>query len=358
MKIIILAGGVGTRFWPMSRKNKPKQLCKLLSSKTMLEETVERFKNYPKNKIYISTTKILEKPIREIFSDFPSENFIIEPACRDTAPAMGFVATYLAKKDPDEPIAFIPSDHKIGRVEKLLHCLEEAEQVILKTGKLLDISVYQFSPSTTLGYTKIGKRIMEKDGVEFYEFLGHKEKPDFKTAQKYLESGNYLWHANYYMWTPRKFLEAYQKYAPEMYKTLLKIQSLLGKGQTEKISALYKSMQKISIDYAITEKINANNIAIILGDFDWNDIGAWNTLYENMLTKTDEKKNMVVGDRLNIDTSNCLVYGKENKMIATIGVDDLVIIDTDDALLVCPKSRAQEVKKAVDELKLRGGKYL
>jgi len=117
-------------------------------------------------------------------------------------------------------------------------------------------------------------------------------------------------------------------------------------------------MKKISFDYAITEKMDPQNISIILGDFDWNDIGAWNTLYENMLTKTDEKRNMVIGDRLNIDTSGCLIYGKENKIIATIGLDDLVIVDTDDALLVCPKSRAQDVKKAVDELKLRGGKYL
>lgn len=358
MKIVILAGGVGTRFWPMSRRDEPKQLCRLFSKKTMLEETVERFRSYPKNKIYISTSKILEKQIRKLFSDLPQENFIIEPACYDTAPAMGYAAAYLAKQDPDEPIAFIPSDHKIGRVDKFLRCLKEAERMILKTDKLLDISVYPFSPSTTLGYTKIGKRITEKNGVEFYEFLGHKEKPNFKTAQKYLDEGNYLWHANYYMWTPKNFLEAYKKYAPETYKILLEIQSLFGKNQEEKIIDLYKKMKKISFDYAITEKMDSQNISIILGDFDWNDIGAWNTLYENMLTKTDEKRNMVIGDRLNIDTSGCLIYGKENKMIATIGLDDLVIVDTDDALLICPKSRAQEVKKAVDELKLRGGKYL
>ncbi len=358
MKIVILAGGVGTRFWPMGRITKPKQLCKLLSDKTMLEETRQRFKGYLPEKIYISTTKVLEKSIKKLFTDIPAENFIIEPACRDTAPAMGYVATYLNQKDAEEPIAFIPSDHKIGRVKKFLCSLEEAEKMILKTGKLVDISVRPSSPSTTLGYTKVGKLITKKNGIEFYEFLGHKEKPDFKTAQKYLEAGNYFWHANYYMWTPKKFLAAYQKYVPEMYQILKKIGALLGKDQEAKVVDLYKQMQKISFDYAITEKMLVQDIAIILGDFDWNDIGAWDTLYENMLTKTDEKRNMVVGDRLNIDTSECIIYGKENKMIATIGIDNLVIIDTDDALLVCPKSRSQEVKKVVDELKLRGQKYL
>ena len=358
MKIVILAGGVGTRFWPIGRVNKPKQLCKLLSEKTMLEETRQRFQDYPPEKIFISTTKILEKSIRKILPDIPANNFIIEPACRDTAPAMGYVATYLNKQDPDEPIAFIPSDHKIGRVSKFIRSLKEAERMILETGKLLDISVRPSNPSTTLGYTKIGKLMAEKNGIEFYEFLGHKEKPDFKMAQKYLEAGNYLWHANYYMWTPKKFLSAYQKYVPAMYKTLKKIETLLGTNKEVEISDLYQKMQKISFDYAITEKMSTQDIAIILGDFGWNDIGAWDTLYENMLTKTDEKRNMVVGDRLNIDTSGCIIYGKENKMIATIGIDNLVIIDTDDALLICPKSRAQEVKKVVAELKLRGGKYL
>jgi len=358
MKIVILAGGVGTRFWPMGRTTRPKQLCKLLSDKTMLEETRQRFQNYPPEKIYVSTTQVLEKSIRELLTDIPAENFIIEPACRDTAPAMGYVATYLNQQDPDEPIAFIPSDHKIGQVNKFLNSLKEAEKMILKTGKLLDISVRPFSPSTTLGYTKIGKLINKKNGVEFYEFLGHKEKPDFRTAQKYLEAGNYLWHANYYMWTPKNFLAAYQKYVPEMYQILEKIGALLGRDQETKIIELYQQMQKISFDYAITEKMSVRDIAIILGDFGWNDIGAWDTLYENMLTKTDEKRNMVVGDRLNIDTSECIIYGKENKMIATIGIDNLVVIDTDDALLICPKSRAQEVKKVVAELKLRGRKYL
>ena len=359
MKIVILAGGTGTRFWPMSRADMPKQLCKLVSAKTMLEETLDRFKEWPKEKIFISTTKSLVDKIKEVLPDFPEDHYIVEPALRDTAPAMGYVANYLFTIDPDEPIAFIPADHHIGQVDKFLRSIKEAEKAILETGKMLDISVYPTSPTTTLGYTKVGKRLRESDGVEFFEFLGHKEKPDHETAQQYLKEGNYLWHANYYMWTPRKFLEAYEKYAPEMYAVLMKIQKLLGdKSKEKEIEDLYETMEKISIDYAITEKMDSSELLIIRGDFDWDDIGAWDTLYQNMLVNTDENNNVVFGERINIDTSGCLIYGREGKMIATIGVDDLVIVDTDDALLVCPKSRAQEVKKVVEILKKKGKKYL
>lgn len=360
MKIVILAGGTGTRFWPMSRADMPKQLCKLISEKSMLEETIDRFKDWPKEKIYISTTRSLAPKIKEVLPDFPEANYIVEPALRDTAPAMGYVAAYLATLDPDEPIAFVPADHYIGRLEKFLRSIREAEKAILESGKLLDISVFPTGPTTTLGYTKIGKRVRESDGIEFYEFLGHKEKPDFETAQKYLKEGNYLWHANYYMWTPKKFLEAYQKYAPEMHSALMKIQKLFGeKDKKEEIEKIYNTIEKISIDYAITEKMDPSELLIIRGDFDWDDIGAWDTLYQNMLAKSDDNKNIIVGGKhVNIDTSGSLIYGPEGKMITTIGIDDLVIVDTKDALLVSTKSRAQDVKKIVEKLKEKDKKYL
>jgi len=358
MRIIILAGGGGTRLWPMSRGDKPKQFCKLISDKTMIEETLDRFESWPKEKIFIATTKSLLKPLKKILPDFPEKNIIVEPDKRDTAPAMGYSALRLSLEDENEPIAFIPSDHYIGQVDKFVKSIRKAGEVIEKEGKLLDISIHPTAPNVALGYTKVGKRVLEKDGVEFYEFKGHTEKPDFKTAQKYLEEGSYLWHANYYMWTPKLFLEAYKKHSPEIHEDLMKIKKAVEAGDEKKVDEIYSKMKKISIDYAIMEKMSPENVLIIKGDFDWKDIGDWETLHENLMTKTDEKRNLVRGERLNIDTSNSIIYGENGRLVATVGLDDVVIVDTKDALLVCSKSKAKEIKKVIKELEERGKKYL
>ena len=358
MRIIILAGGGGTRLWPMSRKDKPKQFCRLTSDRTILEETLERFKEWPEEKIYIATTKSLVKPLKKILPDFPEANLIVEPDKRDTAPAMGYSALKLSLKDENEPIAFIPSDHYIGQVDRFIKSIKKAEEVINETGKLLDISIHPTSPNTALGYTKVSNRVLEKDGIEFFQFEGHKEKPDFKTAQKYLEDGSYLWHANYYMWSPKLFLEAYKKHSPRIHNDLMKIKEALEKNDQNTVEEIYGQMEKISIDYAIMEKMSPENVYIIKGDFDWKDIGAWDTLHENLMTKTDEKRNLVRGERLNIDTSNSIIYGLNEKLVATVGLDDVVIVDTEDALLVCAKSKAQDIKKVIKELEERGKKYL
>jgi mannose-1-phosphate guanylyltransferase len=342
----------------MSREDRPKQFCKLTSEKTILEETLDRFQNWPKEKIYIATTKPLVKNLKETLPDFPEKNIIIEPSKRDTAPAMGYAALKLSLEDENEPIAFIPSDHYIGQVDKFIKAIQKAEEVINETGKLLDISIHPSNPNTALGYTKVGKKVLEKGGVEFYKFEGHTEKPDFKTAQKYLEDGNYLWHANYYMWSPKLFLEAYKKHSSQIYEDLMKIKEAIKNGDESKVEDIYNKMEKISIDYAIMEKMSSENVLIIKGDFDWKDIGAWDTLHENLMTKTDEKRNLVRGERLNINTANSIIYGENEKLIATVGLEDIVIIDTKDALLVCSKSKAQDVKKVIDELKIRGKKYL
>lgn len=360
MKIIILAGGSGTRLWPMSRVRKPKQFSKILNNKTMIECTLDRFtKEFNSSDIYISTIPEFVKKIREILPAFPLANIIVEPEKRDSGPAMGYVAVILNQKWPDEPVAFIPSDHFISDNGLFIKSIKVADQIIKETEKMVDIAIPPNFPSIVLGYTRVGEQYREIDGIQVYQFKGHVEKPDYKKAKQYLEEGDYLWHANYYMWTPKLFLEAYKKYAPNLSKPLTKIQDLLKEGKKDAIAKEYKKMDKISIDYAVTEKMNPADVLIIKGAFGWSDIGAWDVLYDQSSKKFDQDRNLVRGNHLGVDTSGSLIYGSKEKLIATIGVDDLIIIDTDDALLICPHGRAQDVKKAVEELeKRKKSKYL
>jgi mannose-1-phosphate guanylyltransferase len=288
---------------------------------------------------------------RRLAPQIPEKNFIIEPEKRDTAPAMGLVAAKLFNESPDEPIAFIPSDHFISDKQKFVRILKKAEELIRETGKLLDIAVSPSFPSTVLGYTRIGNLFVSDEGVEVFEFLGHKEKPDFETAQKYLLAGDYLWHANYYMWTPKLILEAFNRYSPAHGAELQKIGAAVKVDDREALAEAFRRMEKISFDYAVTEKIDPRDVLIVKGEFGWSDVGAFDMLYDSQKAKADADKNVWNGDWRGHDTSGCLIYGRPDKVIATVGVDDLVIVDTPDALLICPKSRSQDVKKIVEILK-------
>lgn len=358
MKIVILAGGKGNRLWPMSRRDLPKQFYPILSEQPMLFETYLRFQgSFPKEKIYISSVPEFLGSIGKLFSFLPRENIIVEPEKRDTAPAMGYVASHLFLDDPDEPVAFIPSDHYISPVEPLLQSLHVAEQVIQETGKMLDIGIQPRNPSTALGYTHIGEKYDNRDGIVLYRFRGHTEKPAYHIAKQYLESGEYLWHASFYMWTPRKFLEAYQKYAPHISVHLEKILSLLDECRekqkelcVERIREEYNAMEKTSFDYAVTEKMNPDDVLIIQGNFTWSDIGAWDVLYDHLGAKYDEQENLIKGRVIQRDTTHSLIYGSHDKVIAALGLSDMIIVDTEDALLICPKGRAQEVKQIVELL--------
>lgn len=352
MKIIILCGGIGSRLWPMSRKDKPKQFFEIVSSQPMVIDTFERFKGYFDEKdIYLATTVDFAEKIKELFPEIGNDQLIIEPARMDSGPAMGFSAAHLFLKFPDEPIVFVPTDHFIGDRKKFILSLKVANKLIRETSKMLDIAVEPNFPSTILGYTQIGEKYDVVDGVEVYEFKGHKEKPDFNTAKKYLGKGNYLWHANFYMWTPRLFLEAYKKYAPEVYGGLEKIINAIKKNQIDLINQEYFKFPKISFDYLITEKMAYDNVLIIKGDFGWSDIGGWDVLFDQLSAQKDINGNLLKGKCLTIDTNDTLIYGQPDKIIATIGLNGMSVVDTGDALLICPRGRAQDVKKIVELLK-------
>jgi len=339
----------------MSRKNKPKQFFEIISDQPMIVDTYKRLAGYyPADQLYFATTPEFVEEIKKIFPKVKDSNILIEPQRRDTGPAMGYAAARLFLKSPDEPLAFIPSDHYIGNIKKFIKTLKVAEKLILETGRMIDISIEPNFPSTILGYTKLGDNHQVIDGVDIYKFAGHTEKPDFETARKYLRTGNYLWHASYYMWTPRLFLDAYKKYAPEMYQGLEKVMAGLKTGNQRLIEEEYSRLEKISIDYAITEKMDLADVLIIKGDFGWSDVGSWDVLFDRLSAETDSDGNLLKGNCLSVDTKKTMVYGSPEKVTAIIGLSGMVVIDTKDALLICPTGKAQEVKKIIQKLKEEG----
>lgn len=327
MMAVILCGGGGTRLWPLSRAAKPKQFAALLTEESLLRDTYRRLlRLIPSEKVYAVVTPELAPLIALELPELEGR-ILVEQERRDTGPAMRFAAAALMEVAPDEPMAFIPSDHFIGDDEAFLRCLSAGEAIVRARGTFADIGVTPTFPSTGLGYTRIGKMVACDGSVDAFEFLGHAEKPDYETAKAFLADGSYLWHANYYMATPRMFVEACDRYAPEI---------LAG--------------ARASFDRAVTERMPAAAMTVIKGAFPWSDVGSWDALHEQL---SAEGGNVERGQAVLLDTRGSLVYAHGGKPVAVLGLDDVVVVDTPEALLVCRKSDAQRVKEVVEKLKER-----
>lgn len=353
MRIVILAGGIGTRLWPMSRATKPKQFFDVLSDQPLLRDTYHRIaKAYPVDKIFLSVSPAFADHVRQVLPEIPEENILVEPERRDTGPAMGFAAAVLSLRDPDEPMMFIPADHYIRDVERFLTVLRTADELVREKGVLVDIAIPPTFPSTALGYTKIGTTIDNRNGVAVFAFAGHTEKPPYEIAKQYLEDGSYLWHANYYTWTPAKFLEAFQKYAPAMSEMLLMLREAYAAGDLDRVSEIYSMLPGKSFDYAIAEKIDHDQVQILRGDFGWSDIGTWDVLHDRL---SDQGGNVVKGNAIVKNTNGSLVYASGDRLVAAFGLQDVVIVDTPDALLVCNKRSAEQLKDLLAEIREKTG---
>ncbi len=356
MKIVILAGGTGTRLWPLSRLKKPKQFQALTSSKTLLQETVARFDFLKPEDLWIATNAEFVDLVKQQAPEIPEDHILIEPALRDTASCIGFAATVLAKAtkttppNTNEVMAVIYADHLIQNVEEFQHKLTIAEQLAREENTLNIIEVKAKYPNVNLGYVKRGDLVKKVEDVEIYGFERFTEKPDLETAKKFLKSYKYLWNTGIYVWKISTILEAYQKHLPDTYARLLKIQKAWSTPDQEKTLATeYPACQKISIDYAIMEKVAPSDVRIIPADLGWSDIGTWESLHEELAD--NPQNNLTQGETLTLDTTGCVIFNTEpKKLVVTEGLKDIVIINTRDALLICDKNRSQEVKKVVEAL--------
>lgn len=346
MKALILAGGTGTRLWPLSREKKPKQFHAFLGDRTLLQMTVDRLDFLKPQDIFVSTSTPYVKEIKRQLPRLPADHIFIEPESRDTGPAICFAAHKLYKKFPREVMAVIYADHFIQNNDEFRKKLLVAEMYANRHHTLNIIEVKAQSPNPNLGYVKIGKLLETRtDGTEVYELDRFVEKPDSETAKKYLTSYKYMWNTGIYVWELKTILEKFKKYAPDIYDCVVK----------EK--APFAACPKISIDYCLMEKVASKDVRIIPAELGWSDIGNWSALFDELSGEAED--NFVQGEHLGFETEGSVIFGNTGKIIVTKGMKNIVVVDTPDALLVMPKEDAADVKKVVEELRKRKkSKYL
>jgi len=355
---VILAGGGGTRLWPKSRTKTPKQFLKLTSKDTMVQVAAQRItKVVDWDHIIVVTNKMYMAEIHEQLPKIPEQNIIAEPEKKDTAMAMLAGAIYAYNMDPEAVVMNAASDHVITNPEGFTKVMKAALEVAGEKKYLVTVGIRPTRPETGFGYIKIGDPLKKIDGnLTVFAVDAFTEKPDAATAQAFLSTGKYFWNANMYVWSAASLVEAFKKHQPEMYGLTNKLMGLTSEAFHAELPAIYAEIKAISIDYAISEK--ADNLVLIPGDFGWNDVGDWKVVYD--LSDKDANSNVVISDdaeplSLLLNSGNNLIQSN-GRLIALYGVNDLVIIDTPEILMICPKEKSQDVKKLVEKLKADGKK--
>jgi len=348
VKIVIMAGGNGTRLWPLSTKKQPKQFQALVSEKTMLQETYERMSGrYSHENIYVATNESYVDLVTQQLPDIPQANIIAETALRDTASAIALIAGMIAHKDPDATIAIFPSDHVIKNEDVLLDALTVAENYIVDHKEAIaTFGILPTHADVGYGYIKKGSAVTGMGDETVFMAEKFVEKPDSETAQKYLDEGGYYWNAGMFVFHAGEMLEKYRAFVPDTYDRTKKIQEAIGTDDFEKVSReQYAGMDKISVDYAIME--NAKEIALIPMMLSWSDVGDWARLKETVVEDTDT--HLSRGQHIDFKSKNVVVFGSD-KPVITVGMQDAVVIDTPEALLVCAQSEAANLSKYVKEM--------
>jgi len=350
---VIMAGGRGERFWPKSRQELPKQFLRLIGDRTMLQITVDRLqKTIPPGQIFIITGKAYYDIVRGQVPEIPEENIILEPIGRDTAAAVGLSAVAISRRDSAGVMIVLPADHYIADEEQFCAVLQSAVALAKSGEHLVTLGITPNRPETGFGYIAHGRLYQIVDGNPAYAVDRFTEKPGLQRALEYLASGHHYWNSGIFIWRVDLIQSLIAKHLPELNTGLMKIRAAYGTERyPEVLETVFAGLPKISIDYGVMEK--ASNVLVLPGNFGWDDVGSWTAL--EAYKDKDEQGNYLEGRGVLVETSNTMVLSSD-KVVATLGVEDLIVVEDRDSILVCHKGRAQEIKKVIRALQEQGYK--
>jgi mannose-1-phosphate guanylyltransferase len=358
--VAIMAGGGGTRFWPWSREKRPKQILPIISNRSMIWETVDRLRPFiAPEKIFIVTSRSQAEDLHREVPQIPESNLLLEPVGRNTAPCLCLAALHIQKRSPQAVMVALPADHFISNRPGFLRTLRAAVKFAASQNFLITLGVKPLEPETGYGYIQRGETLGKVQGLPVFRAKAFREKPTLPKARAYLHRGDYFWNSGIFIWQAGVFLEAVKRFLPRLYGEMMPLQNSLGAPRESKvIEKIYGRAQSVSVDYGVMEK--ADNVALLEAQFSWNDVGSWAAL--GKIWPKDNMGNALSGGTqrarrriLAIDSSGCLIRGEE-KLIAVIGLKDTIVVEAGNAFLVCPRERAQEVRKVLQELKDRNWK--
>lgn len=346
---LIMAGGSGTRFWPRSKAAKPKQYLNIFGEKSLLQDTIGRFANFTNEKnIYIVSSATQAKVLEEQTPMLPKENLIYEPVGRNTLPCIGLAAMYAEKENPDGIMVVSPSDHLIQNNELFKDTILTAVKIAKERDGIVTIGITPSYPATGYGYVQTAEEITGENEIRQFKVERFVEKPDEQTAASYLKQGGFYWNSGLFIFKVSVFLKAVEEFAPALYADLRKIQADFGKPSfPETLDTIYRAVESISVDYGIME--HARNIYLVEGNFDWNDLGSWESVY--LADKKDANGNAGSGEAILLDTKNSYVYAEEGNVVAVVGLEDVIVVKDGNTTLVCKRDRAEDIKKIVEQLK-------
>jgi mannose-1-phosphate guanylyltransferase len=349
--VVIMAGGQGTRFWPRSRRQRPKQLLNIVDETTMLEQTVARVSSLiPAERIVVVAGQAYHDLIRDGLPQLPTENFLFEPIGRNTAACVAWAALWVQQRAPEAIMAVLPADHLIRDEPEFLRVLGVAAQAAQPLNRLVTLGIQPTHPETGYGYIRVGEDHQQIDGREVFRVGQFVEKPSRQKAEQFLAEGKYFWNSGMFIWRADSIWHEVSRFLPQLAQELEAVRQARTTDELRTVlDVVYPRLPSVSIDVGVMER--AQDVWVVPADIGWSDVGSWRSLSEFLAP--DAQGNVVIGNQRGLDTTGCFIYSP-NKLVATIGIADLVVIETDDVVLICPKDRDQDVRKLVELLEREG----